>query len=92
MSWNGLTAMFSLASCMDLIQIILVFLLLREMSPVRFAARYLVIPLLTIVEGYIVLRPELTVRMVVGAGLLIGGSVWILFSRAADDDGVLSLR
>jgi drug/metabolite transporter (DMT)-like permease len=91
-SWNGLTAMFSLASCIDLIQIVLVFWLLREMPPVRFATRYLVIPLLTIVGGYVFLRPELTVRMVVGMGLLIGGSAWALFSKTPDDDAILSLR
>jgi drug/metabolite transporter (DMT)-like permease len=87
-----LTAVLSLSTSVDLIQIVLVFWLLREMSPVRFAARYLVIPLLTIVEGYVALRPEVTARMVVGAVLLAGGSVWILFSKASDDGVVLSLR
>ena len=91
-NWSGLTAILSLSTSADLIQIVLVFWLLREMSPVRFAARYLVIPLLTIVEGYVALRPEVTARMVVGAVLLAGGSVWILFSKASDDGVVLSLR
>jgi drug/metabolite transporter (DMT)-like permease len=59
---------------------------------VRFAARYLVIPLLTVVEGYVVLRPEVTARMVVGAVLLVGGTVWVLFSKASDDEVILSLR
>jgi drug/metabolite transporter (DMT)-like permease len=89
---SGLTAMLSLSTCIDLIQIVLVFWLLREMSPVRFAARYLVIPLLTVVEGYVVLRPEVTARMVAGAALLTGGAVWILFSKAPDDEVILSLR
>jgi drug/metabolite transporter (DMT)-like permease len=90
--WSGLAAMLSLSTCIDLVQIVLVFWLLREMSPVRFAARYLVIPLLTVVEGYVVLRPELTARMVVGAALLTGGAARILVSKAPDDEAILSLR
>ena len=90
--WRGLMAMLSLSSGVDLIQMILVFWLLREMTPVRFGTRYLVIPLLTIVEGYVVLRPEVTSRMVVGAALLIGGAAWILFSKTSEDEVVLSLR
>ena len=90
--WSGLMAMLSLSSGVDLIQMILLFWLLREMSPVCFGTRYLVIPLLTIVEGYVVLRPEVTARMVVGAALLIGGAAWILFSKTSEDEVVLSLR
>jgi drug/metabolite transporter (DMT)-like permease len=90
--WSGLTVMLSLSTYVDLIQMILVFWLLREMPPVRFATRYLVIPLLTIVEGYVALQPDVTARMVVGAALLIGGAAWILFSKAPDDEAVLSLR
>jgi drug/metabolite transporter (DMT)-like permease len=89
---SNLRTMFSLSACVELIQIILVFWLLREISPVRFAARYLVIPLLTIVEGLFLLRPQVTVRMVVGISLLIGGIAWILFSKQADDEAILSLR
>ena len=54
---------------------------LREMSPVRFGTRHPVIPLLIVVEGYVVARPEVTARMVGGA-LLIGETTWILFSKA----------
>ena len=90
--WSGLTAMLSLSTCVELIQMVLVFWLLREMSPVRFSTRYLVIPLLTVVEGYVIVRPEVTARMVVGAALLIGGTAWILFSKAPDDGEILSLR
>lgn len=90
--WIGLTTILSLSSGIDLIQIILVFWLLREMSPVRFATRYLVIPLLTIVEGYVFLRPEVTARMLVGGALLTAGTAWILFAKAPDDKAILSLR
>ncbi len=90
--WNGWAEMLSLSSGVDLIQLILAFWLLREMPPVRFATRYLVIPLLTVIEGYVALRPEVTVRMGVGAVLVAGGAVWILFSKATDDEVILSLR
>jgi drug/metabolite transporter (DMT)-like permease len=90
--WSGLSAILSLSSGIDLIQIILVFWLLREMSPVRFGTRYLVIPLLTIVEGYVFLRPEVTARMLVGIVLLTAGAVWILIAKAPDDEVILSLR
>ena len=90
--WSGFGAMVSIASLVGLVTLVLLIWLLREMSPVRFAARYLVIPLLTVVEGYIVLRPELTVRMGVGAALLAAGAAWILFSKASGDEAVLSLR
>jgi drug/metabolite transporter (DMT)-like permease len=66
--------------------------LLREMDPVRFSARFLVIPLLTIVEGFVLLRPEVTGRMVVGIGLLAGGSAWMLGVRRQVDEEVLTLR
>jgi drug/metabolite transporter (DMT)-like permease len=90
--WNGWAGILSLSFGVDLIQMILAFWLLREMPPVRFATRYLVIPLLTVVEGYVVLRPEVTARMGTGAVLVAGGAVWILFSKKSDDGGILSLR
>ena len=90
--WNGLTVMLTLSSGVDLVQIILIFWLLREMQPIRFAARYLVVPLLTVIEGYVVLRPELTARMGVEALLAVGGALWILFLKASDDEVILSLR
>jgi drug/metabolite transporter (DMT)-like permease len=90
--WSEFGTMVSIASLVDLVTLVLLIWLLREMSPVRFAARYLLIPLLTVVEGYIVLRPELTVRMGAGAALLTAGAAWILFSKVTGDEAVLSLR
>jgi drug/metabolite transporter (DMT)-like permease len=66
--------------------------LLPGMDPVRLGARYLLVPLLTIVEGYCLLRPELTFRMGLGAGLLAGGAGWLLLSRRKDEVASLSLR
>ncbi len=91
-SWRGLATMLSLSSCFDLVQIVAGFWLLREMSPVRFATRYLVVPLLTVIEGYVVLRPDLTARMAVGAALLTGGAAWILFSKTPGSETVSLFR
>jgi drug/metabolite transporter (DMT)-like permease len=76
----------------DVSEVLLIVWLLREMRPVRFAARYLVIPLLTVLEGYVLMRPELTVRMVFGAGLLAAGAGMLLFLKASEEETILSLR
>ena len=71
---------------------ILLVVLLRSVSPVRFGARYLVIPLLAILEGYVLLRPAFTWRLGFGVALMAGGAAFLLLSRGADDDVGLSLR
>jgi hypothetical protein len=79
--WSGLASMVSISSLVDAVEVLLLVWLLREMPPVRFAARYLVIPLLTILESYVLMRPEWTA----GAGTL-------LFLKAGEEETVLSLR
>ena len=69
--WGDLVSIFSVGSLIDLVEVALIVWLLGEMVPVRFAARYLVIPLLTVAEGYVLLRPSLTARM--GFGDSVGG-------------------
>ena len=44
--------------------------MLREMSPVGFSARYVVVPVVTVLEGILLLRPEL--NWVMAAGILLG--------------------
>jgi drug/metabolite transporter (DMT)-like permease len=90
--WGGLPSVVSVSSAVDVSEVLLIVWLLREMRPVRFAARYLVIPLLTVLEGYVLMRPELTVRMVFGAGLLAAGAGMLLFLKASEEETVLSLR
>jgi len=90
--WNQLTPIASIASLIDLIEITLLIWLLREMPPIRLSARSLVIPLFTVIEGYIVLRPQITVRLTVGAALLIAGAAWILFAKIEENEPVLSLH
>jgi drug/metabolite transporter (DMT)-like permease len=89
---NGLASVMSIASLVDLVEVLLIVWLLREMLPIRFAARYLVIPLLTVLESYVVMRPEWTVRMGFGTALLAAGGGMLLFLKAGEEEAVLSLR
>ena len=90
--WSELASVVSLSSLVDLIEVVLLVWLLREMMPVRFAARCLVIPLLTLLEGYGLMRPELTVRVISGMVLLAAGGGMLLFLKAGEEETVLSLR
>jgi drug/metabolite transporter (DMT)-like permease len=72
--------------------LVLLVLLLRRLDPVRLGARYFVIPLLTIVEGYVLLRPELTLRMGIGAVLMAGGAAFLLLGSQGEEVSSLSLR
>ena len=73
-------------------ELLLLVWLLREMHPVRLAARFLVVPLLAILEGLAIMRPAFTVRMAGGLILLAGGAGYLLFSKSRDSDAVLSIR
>lgn len=88
----GLVSVASLSSLVDAVEVVLIVWLLREMPPVRFAARYLLIPLLTILESYVLIRPEVTVRIACGTLLLAAGVGMLLFSEVGDEETVLSLR
>jgi drug/metabolite transporter (DMT)-like permease len=89
---NGLSSVISVASLVDLVEVWLIVWLLREMPPVRFAARYLVIPLVTVLESFVLMRPAWTVRMVFGTVLLAAGTGALLFWKGAEEETILSLR
>jgi hypothetical protein len=89
---NGLASVLSIASLADVVEVLLIVWLLREMMPIRFASRYLVIPLATVLESYVVMPPEWTVRMGFGTALLAAGGGVLLFLRAGEEETVLSLR
>ncbi|HSY69802.1 MAG TPA: hypothetical protein VK813_14225 [Edaphobacter sp.] len=90
--WSGLASAVSISSFVDVIEVLLIVWLLQGMQPVRFAARYLVIPLLTVLESYVLMRPEWTVRMGFGTALLAAGAGALLFSKAGEEETMLSLR
>jgi hypothetical protein len=89
---SGLASVVSLSSLVDAVEVVLLVWLLREMMPVRFAARYLVIPLLTLLESYALMRPELSVRVFSGVVLLAAGGGMLLFLKMGEEETVLSLR
>ena len=89
---SELVSVVSHSSVVDVVEVLLIVWLLREMAPIRFAARYLAIPLLTILESFVLMRPEWTVRMVSGTVLLAVGVGMLLFWKAGDDEVPLSLR
>ena len=79
------------SSLVDVLEVLLIVWLLRDMAPIRFAARYLAIPLLTILESFALVRPEWTVRMVSGTILLAVGAGTLLFWKADAEETLLSL-
>jgi len=90
--WSGLASVVSISSLVDLVEVLLIVWLLREMPPIRFASRYLMIPLLTVLESFVLIRPELTARMWFGTALLAAGAGMLLFLKAGEEETVLSLR
>jgi hypothetical protein len=94
MVWHlsGFVSLSSVTSLTDVTEILLIVWLSREMWPVRFASRYLLIPLLTVLESYVMIQPKLTARMGFGTALLAAGAAMLLFLEARDEETILSLR
>lgn len=90
--WSELSSAVSISSMVDVVEVLLIVWLLREMPPVRFAARYLMIPLVTVLESYVLMRPEWTIRMLGGTAVLAAGAVMLLFLKSSEEETVLSLR
>jgi drug/metabolite transporter (DMT)-like permease len=97
-TWNGssLLSLASSSSLVDVIEVLLLLWLLHRMPPVQFASRYLLIPLLTVLEAYVLVRPELTLRIGAGVILLATGAGMLLFQRpggnGSEEESILSLR
>jgi hypothetical protein len=51
-----------------------------------------VIPLITVLESFVVMRPDWTVRMGFGTVLLAAGAGLLLFLKTGDEETMLSLR
>lgn len=62
--------------------------LVRQISVVAFATRFLLVPFFTIVEGYVILRPENTWTLGLGVAL-IGFAVTMLLRESAFAENVL---
>ena len=71
----------SVALVFESAQMFLFVWLLRELEPSRFAARFLLVPFVTIVEGAILLRGSSDVRMAIGILLLLFGASSLLYGE-----------
>ncbi len=80
------------ATFVQAIVFVLTVWLAEAIEPVRFSARFLIVPLLTIVEGVVLLRPGIDARLVAGVGLLVVGVGWLFAGEGRVDEKVLSLR
>ena len=78
-SWSAFAIEAATAILFDLPQMVLLLWLMRGVAPERLAARTLVIPLLTVLEGYALLRPTVTAKSACGAALVIAGA-WRLMT------------
>ncbi len=72
------------STAVELPGLLLLFWLLRRMSAVRMATRFLLAPLLANLIGLILLRPAVGVRGCLGLLLIAFGTGWLLFAR--DDE------
>ena len=90
--WRGLAMEAATAILVGLPQALLLVWLLRGVAPVRFAARYLVVPLLTVLEAYALLRPPIGLREIGGAVLVIFAAWRLLTASQRDEEPGLMLR
>jgi hypothetical protein len=76
----------------DLPQLLLLVWLLRELDPVRFSARFVFVPLLSVMEGSLLLHLHINLRMS-GTLLLmaLGGAMLLLWDAPADSEAPPSL-
>jgi hypothetical protein len=89
--WSALGVEAVKAVDFDLPQVVLLLCLMRAVTPVRFAARFLVIPLLTVVEGLALMRPEVSWRVAGGAALAAFGAWRLMTARLRDGEAGLML-
>jgi hypothetical protein len=91
-SWSAVAVEAVKAVCFDLPQVVLLLWLLWAVTPMRFAARFLLIPLLSVAEGFALMRPEVGLRVIGGAALVVFGAWRLLTARRRDEEPGLMLR
>ena len=64
----------------------------REIAPARFSARFLLVPLVTVLEGYALERGPVDARAIVAVVLLCAGGAMLLFKDEPDEIPGLRLR
>ena len=74
------------------VELCLLVCLVRVFRPVALATRYLLVPVLTTLEGLLVVRPQIGWRLLLGAGLLLAASARLLVvSEDREADSPMSL-
>ncbi len=71
----------------DLPALVLLFWLFRRMSAAQMSTRFLIAPWLTVLVGIALEQPTVTMRMVIGVGLMTIGAGWLLALQEHDDGG-----
>jgi hypothetical protein len=85
-SWREVSIEMAKGVGFELPQVVLLVWLLREVAPVKLAARALVVPLISVAEGYALLRPGIEARTVCGAALLLYGVVRLMMAEPREDE------
>ena len=88
---RALVSAASPSALLDLIEVAILLWLVRSMPPTRLAARYLLIPLLTILESLVLVHPAITIRMAAGVVLLAIGTAALLLLDDVESDAPLSI-
>ncbi|SFS18673.1 hypothetical protein SAMN05421771_3531 [Granulicella pectinivorans] len=89
--WSRSIAATEALRCLllDAPEVLLLLWLIPRLDPRRLSARWLLAPLLTVMEGYLLMRPAAGIRLLIGLALLaIGGAILLL----APDEHPESLR
>ncbi len=67
------------------VEVWLLMYLLRAVPPIPLSTRYLLVPLVTALEGVAFVRPRIGWRLMLGAALLLFGSVKLLMQEPQED-------
>jgi drug/metabolite transporter (DMT)-like permease len=94
-NWTWMTAAYEFLRCLLLTapETLLLLCLIPLLEPRRLAARWLIAPLFTVLEGFILVRPPVDTRLLLGILLLATGGAWLFCAESPPDpsNGVLGL-
>ncbi len=79
------SALLSPSNALYLAVNVLLIVLFRNLAPLLLSTRYLLIPLLTILQGLVLLRPQLTLPMGCGLLLMIWGLAWFFATAKVEE-------
>jgi drug/metabolite transporter (DMT)-like permease len=85
---DAVTAELFLSAALGLVELLLLFWLMRRLSAVRMTTRYLFAPLIAAVFGLLYLRAPLSLRTGLGLLLLFAGAGWLLLAPHEEAESV----